>query len=151
MREVEGIRLARHVLYAIPTCCLAPQQYSYERRNGVASAPWAAGRLWAVPSSCAKLYADFCTDLSYLSFTPQIPLGRMGTTFDIGMGAVFLFSSAAAYVSGDTLVSQSTRSCMRPRLGLGLCVTNRKPSLFTLRDFFFLHYLKRQGSRSSKC
>ncbi|CAM9558149.1 unnamed protein product [Laminaria digitata] len=33
-----------------------------------------------------------------------IPLGRMGTTFDIGMGAVFLLSSAAAYVSGDTLV-----------------------------------------------
>lgn len=34
----------------------------------------------------------------------QIPLGRMGTTFDIGMGAVFLLSSAASYVSGDTLV-----------------------------------------------
>eukprot|EP00752_Nemacystus_decipiens_P003411 g3157.t1 len=34
----------------------------------------------------------------------KIPLGRMGTTFDIGMGAVFLLSSAAAYVSGDTLV-----------------------------------------------
>lgn len=28
----------------------------------------------------------------------------MGTTFDIGMGAVFLLSSGAAYVSGDTLV-----------------------------------------------
>lgn len=38
----------------------------------------------------------------------QIPLGRMGTTFDIGMGAVFLLSSAAAYVSGDTLVRNPT-------------------------------------------
>lgn len=34
----------------------------------------------------------------------------MGTTFDIGMGAVFLLSSAAAYVSGDTLVRTENRT-----------------------------------------
>ncbi|CAM9657145.1 unnamed protein product [Discosporangium mesarthrocarpum] len=34
----------------------------------------------------------------------MIPLGRMGTTFDIAMGAVFLCSEAAAYISGSTLV-----------------------------------------------
>ncbi|MBC7533083.1 MAG: SDR family oxidoreductase [Oligoflexus sp.] len=33
-----------------------------------------------------------------------IPLGRFGTTEEIGMAAVFLTSSAAAYITGETLV-----------------------------------------------
>jgi NAD(P)-dependent dehydrogenase (short-subunit alcohol dehydrogenase family) len=33
----------------------------------------------------------------------SIPLGRMGMTDDLGLAAVFLASSAASYITGETL------------------------------------------------
>ncbi|CAM9316951.1 unnamed protein product [Choristocarpus tenellus] len=46
----------------------------------------------------------------------KVPLGRMGTTFDIGMGAVFLCSEAAAFVSGDTLIVDGAEWLYKPPL-----------------------------------
>lgn len=76
------------------TRTLALEWGSYGIRvNGIAPGPIAD------TPGMAKLSPGLGGDAS-----SKIPLGRMGTTFDIGMGAVFLLSSAAAYVSGDTLV-----------------------------------------------
>ncbi|CAM9903603.1 unnamed protein product [Ectocarpus sp. 12 AP-2014] len=80
--------LTRHV-------SLAMEWGSYGIRvNGIAPGPIAD------TPGMAKLSVGLGRD----DATKHIPLGRMGTTFDIGMGAVFLVSSAASYVSGDTLV-----------------------------------------------
>ncbi|CAM9801890.1 unnamed protein product [Ectocarpus sp. 4 AP-2014] len=80
--------LTRHV-------SLAMEWGSYGIRvNGIAPGPIAD------TPGMAKLSVGLGRD----DANKHIPLGRMGTTFDIGMGAVFLVSSAASYVSGDTLV-----------------------------------------------
>jgi len=45
---------------------------------------------------------------------PTIPLGRFGTTDDIGYSAVFLASKAASYISGDTLVVDGAAWLWKP-------------------------------------
>jgi peroxisomal 2,4-dienoyl-CoA reductase len=44
----------------------------------------------------------------------QIPLGRMGESFDIAMAAVFLCSSAGSYISGDVLVVDGGQWLFKP-------------------------------------
>ncbi len=46
--------------------------------------------------------------------TKQIPLGRMGETFDIAMAAVFLCSPAGSYISGDVLVVDGAQWLFKP-------------------------------------
>lgn len=43
-----------------------------------------------------------------------IPLGRMGQSWDIGMAAVFLCSSAGSYVTGDVLVVDGAQWLYKP-------------------------------------
>mmetsp|Transcript_26335 Transcript_26335/g.40402 ORF Transcript_26335/g.40402 Transcript_26335/m.40402 type:complete len:306 (+) Transcript_26335:80-997(+) len=46
-----------------------------------------------------------------------IPLGRMGKSWDIGMAAVYLCSSAGSYVTGDVLVVDGGEWLYRPPIG----------------------------------
>ncbi|KAG1676064.1 hypothetical protein FOA52_014929 [Chlamydomonas sp. UWO 241] len=46
----------------------------------------------------------------------SIPLGRMGTKWDIGMAVVFLTSPAASFVTGDTLVVDGANWMWRPQV-----------------------------------
>jgi len=43
-----------------------------------------------------------------------VPLGRMGTTWDIAMGAVYLSSRAGSYVSGHVLVVDGANWLWKP-------------------------------------
>ena len=51
-----------------------------------------------------KLAPGFTAEDIAEMITDGIPLGRLGTAFDIGMAAVFLASEAASYITGDILV-----------------------------------------------
>jgi len=51
----------------------------------------------------SKLGGDMAKDVGRVAKF-QIPLGRLGTKFDVAMACVFLCSSAASNVTGDTLV-----------------------------------------------
>lgn len=46
----------------------------------------------------------------------MIPLGRWGTKWDIAMACVFLCSSAASFVTGDTMVVDGASWMHRPPL-----------------------------------
>jgi len=46
-----------------------------------------------------------------------IPLGRMGKSWDIGMAAIYLCSSAGSYVNGDILVVDGGEWLYRPPIG----------------------------------
>lgn len=46
----------------------------------------------------------------------SVPLGRMGSKQDIGLACVFLASSAAAFVTGDTLVVDGGAWLWRPQV-----------------------------------
>ncbi|CAM9619147.1 unnamed protein product [Ascophyllum nodosum] len=77
------------------TRTLALEWGSYGIRvNGIA--PGAVGNTPGMAKLGPGLGADYAKK--------KIPLGRIGTTFDIGIAAVFLLSAAASHVSGDTLV-----------------------------------------------
>ncbi len=65
------------------------------RVNGIAPGPIAD------TPGMTKLSA---TDNAARLIVERVPLGRAGTTDDIGYAALFLCSSAGSYVSGDTIV-----------------------------------------------
>lgn len=78
------------------------------RVNGVAPGPISgtAGMAKLAPGSVGVEAAIAAT----------IPVGRMGTKTDIGLACVFLASSAAAFVSGDTLVVDGGNWLWKPQV-----------------------------------
>lgn len=77
------------------------------RVNGIAPGPVGdtAGALKLGVSDSAEPHQDHAA---------KIPLGRLGTTWDIAMAAVFLTSEAGSWISGETLVVDGGHWLFKP-------------------------------------
>lgn len=53
-------------------------------------------------------------DIAQEAIAQYVPLGRLGTKWDIAMTAVFICSSAGSYVTGDTIVVDGAQRLWRP-------------------------------------
>ncbi|CAM9755574.1 unnamed protein product [Chrysoparadoxa australica] len=93
------------------TRTLALEWGSYGIRvNGIAPGPIAD------TPGMAKLSAAFGPSKMEKSSLQKVPLARLGSTKDIAMGVVFLCSSAASYVTGDTLVVDGGEWLYKPAM-----------------------------------
>ena len=57
-----------------------------------------------IATTVAKMFSDTSLDEARAARARQVPLGRMGTAWDVAHACAFLASDAAAYVTGTELV-----------------------------------------------
>ena len=58
-----------------------------------------------IATTVAKMFSDTSLDEARAARARQVPLGRMGTAWDVAHACAFLASDAAAYVTGTELVA----------------------------------------------
>jgi NAD(P)-dependent dehydrogenase (short-subunit alcohol dehydrogenase family) len=72
-----------------------------------------------INSPLVRVLADKYADGDYEGFVRtrngQVPMGRMGTSFDVANAAVFLMSDAARYITGHELVVDGAITCSTGR------------------------------------
>lgn len=72
-----------------------------------------------INSPLVKVLADKYADGDYEGFVStrngQVPMGRMGSSFDVANAAVFLMSDAARYITGHELVVDGAITCSTGR------------------------------------
>lgn len=57
-----------------------------------------------IATTVAKMFSDTSLDEARLARARQVPMGRMGTAWDVAHACAFLASDAAAYITGTELV-----------------------------------------------
>ncbi|MNT58441.1 2-keto-3-deoxy-L-fuconate dehydrogenase [compost metagenome] len=57
-----------------------------------------------IATTVAKMFSDTSLDEARAARARQVPMGRMGTAWDVAHACAFLASDAAAYVTGTELV-----------------------------------------------